>query len=241
MEQIRTKEITIDDTNAVKGIAILLLLFHHLFFQNKGLYIDYYFSNIPIVQIIGSICKVCVALFVLLSGYGLTKSWNHKMPKLPSFYLKHCTKLFLNYWFWWIVFVPIGFIWFGYTWTGVYGNDFTALRGIIDGIGLAAACHTPTINPTWWFYSCILILYLIFPLIYHLAKNKWWAIAMVVMSALFFRMNFVKFLSPVQGYLLVFVCGVIFAQHNLFDWLNKQRWNNTIMAILFVIVFADSQ
>ena len=64
------------DTLAVKGIAILCMLFHHLFDKGSR-YTIYHFSglilNQSITRQIASDCQVCVAIFAFLSGYGMTK------------------------------------------------------------------------------------------------------------------------------------------------------------------------
>jgi hypothetical protein len=52
----------INSTNACKGVALILLLWHHLFYQNPeyGLFVFKF----------ATLSKVCVAIFVILSGYG---------------------------------------------------------------------------------------------------------------------------------------------------------------------------
>jgi len=56
--------ISLNETNAVKGIAIIAMLLHHLFYTHP----EFGF----VVHQIGLIGKVCVAMFLFLSGYGLT-------------------------------------------------------------------------------------------------------------------------------------------------------------------------
>lgn len=61
------------DTQMIKGLAICILLFHHLFYSTQpglGIMIgDKYLANI-----VAEYLKVCVALFLVLSGYGLNAS-----------------------------------------------------------------------------------------------------------------------------------------------------------------------
>lgn len=58
-------ELTKQDTIAIKGIAILLMLWHHLFLST----VEYGVC----ANSFSSIAKLCVALFLFVSGYGLTK------------------------------------------------------------------------------------------------------------------------------------------------------------------------
>ena len=76
----------INTTNASKGVALMLILWHHLFFRLPD---EYGF----IVYSTALLAKVCVAIFVVLSGYGLSESVKNKNINLFSFYKKRLTKL----------------------------------------------------------------------------------------------------------------------------------------------------
>ncbi len=71
---------TRENTKQVKGIAILLMLVHHLYtFADRipyGLEIasQYYISGMELTVIIGSFGKICVSIFMFLGGYGLYAS-----------------------------------------------------------------------------------------------------------------------------------------------------------------------
>lgn len=61
--------LSLSQSLSLKGIALLALLAHHLFYHS-GKYLDIHLSgNIYLVNQIGLICKICVPLFVFLSGY----------------------------------------------------------------------------------------------------------------------------------------------------------------------------
>lgn len=89
------------DTLVLKGVALLLLLSHHLFYKNPGLYNDItIIGNHQLVQTVGIVSKVCVSIFVFLSGYGLyiyiciyTNSPTSSI--VLSFIGKHCMNIFL--------------------------------------------------------------------------------------------------------------------------------------------------
>ena len=65
-------ELTLNDTMLLKGIALLLLLAHHLFYQGIGYNDVHLYGSHYLVKEIGIISKLCVDIFVFLSGYGLT-------------------------------------------------------------------------------------------------------------------------------------------------------------------------
>jgi uncharacterized membrane protein len=72
MSKNRNILLRLEDTLVLKGIALLLLLSHHLFYKNNGVYDDILlWKDHYLVQEIGIMSKVCVAIFVFLSGYGL--------------------------------------------------------------------------------------------------------------------------------------------------------------------------
>ncbi len=57
-------------TQASKGTALLLLLWHHLFYTHPEYGVFICESAIA--------AKVCVAIFIILSGYGLSESMKNK-------------------------------------------------------------------------------------------------------------------------------------------------------------------
>ena len=78
-----------EDTLALKGVALLFLLSHHLFYLNDGVYDDILLGmGHYLVQEIGIMSKICVAFFVFLSGYGLMVQTERK-----HIYLEYAKKL----------------------------------------------------------------------------------------------------------------------------------------------------
>ena len=65
-------ELSLNDTTVLKGVAIILLLAHHLFYQGIGYNDIHLYGSHYLVKEIGIVSKLCVAIFVFLSGYELT-------------------------------------------------------------------------------------------------------------------------------------------------------------------------
>lgn len=65
--------LTLHDTSILKGIAICAMLWHHLFYENPK-----YGHFVWHLALLG---KVCVAIFLLLSGYGLTIQMNRILDR----------------------------------------------------------------------------------------------------------------------------------------------------------------
>lgn len=197
--------LTLQDTEILKGIAVLLLLFHHLFLGGVD-FDDVYVGQIPLVQTFGEQSKLCVAIFVFLSGYGLTAGAMKTggIPNLLAFYRKRYVKLMVNFWLIWLLFVPVGVLAFNRTFPDVYGEHYM-IRIFTDLLGV---CSTSSYNPTWWFYGCIICLYILFPFLYKILD--YWYLLIPLSAVLAF-----VWIIPTPGfdicrsYLSVFMLGMV--------------------------------
>ena len=222
----------------LKGVGILLMLTHHLFYSqwSQANYDDVVVHGIALVNQLGIFSKLCVAIFVFASGYGLTVS-TPKDIKLKDFYWYRFRKLYLNYWFVWLLFVPLGIIVFGRTFSDAYG-DYAAIKGALDFFGLLSMFHVDSYNPTWWFYNCILILYLLFPLI---NKVLWRTPYLVLSVALSIGiLNFIPGINVIASYLFVFLTGILLARMPL-EWINNTKWWQIVIALILLSVWRMSR
>lgn len=138
------------DTKAVKGVAICLMLYHHLFaFSDRSL--DY----VPLVSIggfdsasmIGAFGRICVATFFFLGGYGTYLATRTGVfDKIGALY-KSFWKIFL-------LVVPVG-VMFGDLWI-----DLSAIPLLTN----VTAVDT-SYNDEWWFLRAYVAIVLVFPLI----------------------------------------------------------------------------
>lgn len=206
-------ELTKNDTNILKGVALLLLLCHHLFYINNGLYDDIFIVGHGLVNEFGKVCKVCVPIFVFLSGYGLTKSYQGKRIEAWTFYRNRMAKLFLNYWLIWLLFVPLGVFVFGRTFEAVY-IDHIPIRFLLDFGGLAYTFGFYGYNATWWFMSCIIMLYLLYPALWFRGGQSNILIFLLFVSMMFSLFH-IPYLMPIRYYLMTFIAGMLFASTNL--------------------------
>lgn len=204
-------KLTISDTNALKGLALLLLLFHHLFYKNPGIYDDIHLiGNYNLVQTIGKIAHLCVAMFVFLSGYGLTMKYlSLESLQKKDFYISRFTKLMFNYWFIWLLFMPISIFLLGPTFEEKYGS-YALIKLILDFFGIINVVGWYGYNATWWFYSCIIVLYAIYPLLFNWEKQGKMTLMMVV-SIILFLIPFDIFLGA-RKYLSTFIVGIYFVR-----------------------------
>lgn len=204
--------LSIEDSNALKGIALMLLLIHHLFgiTSTVGWYNDSLIGSHGIANEIGKACKLCVAIFVFLSGYGLTIQAENRggIGNIPKFYKHRLMKLMINYWFIWLIFVPIGVLVFGRTFDGAY-QDHILIKAIADVLGLAFAFGYFGYNATWWFMSCIIIYYIGFPVLYKLIKNYQFGTVITIIAIAMLPLPIIQW--EIVRYSLPFLLGICMA------------------------------
>lgn len=202
--------ITQHNSMILKGWGIFAMLIHHLFYSESStqLFDDIFINEIGITQTIGIWCKVCVAMFVFLSGYGLAVSYSYNF-NLQDFYFKRFKKLYFNYWIIWLIFVPIGIFIFDRNFNEVYG-DHMIIKVILEFLGIYNLFGGLGYNPTWWFYSCIIPLYIIFPLLIKLFRERLY-ILIFCSSICIVPLTFVPLIDPIRSYLFSFVLGIALA------------------------------
>ena len=203
--------LSLKDTNELKGIGLLLLLCHHLFYVQKGLYDDIHLvGDHYLVQELGIWCKVCVAIFVFLSGYGLTVgAIKARGFNVRSFYWHRFTKLLLNYWLIWVLFVPISLFFFGRTFTDAYQTNIIP-KLILDFFGIINCFGLYGYNATWWFYSCIIVLYLVFPWLYKLMEANLWVLIASIVAIYFIP---IPQILGIRVYFVCFVMGMLLCKY----------------------------
>ena len=193
--------------------------------------------------------KICVAIFLFLSGYGLYKSWfsyktkfsvdgKLKFSKQLIFMKNHLLKLMAEYWFIFILFVPMGFFLGKFSYTPSW---HTVVDYLVDFFGLAYLFWTSTFNPTWWFMSVIIIYYLIFPLLMKLNDYSPEILLLIaIFSALVpFVFPFSFHVKDILQYALPFVSGIYFSNYNLLQKTNI-RLNTYPKKIIVSILFLAS-
>lgn len=151
---------TKEDTKAIKGIAILLMLAHHLWAYPERLSGELIFfgDGIKYIQYLGEFGKICVSIFFFLGGYGIYKSSLNEKASMA----KRIKSLYISYWKVFLIFVPIAFLFFGNQphslWNQYSVFDFGEF--IENFIGISSSY-----NKEWWFLISYVWVLLCFPII----------------------------------------------------------------------------
>lgn len=171
-----------DDTKMVKGFAIILMLYHHLFafpnrIQDGSSYIPLLtFTSVDSAMLIGLFGKMCVALFLFLGGYGTWMSFQARRDKqlpgqpkdttattdlLSSFTLAKIKGLYTPYLKVFAIVVPLALLLGDARVTATFESLFWNITGL-----------NITYNGEWWFFTDYLILLATFPLMVRFFARK---------------------------------------------------------------------
>ncbi|GAA6325630.1 hypothetical protein F350042L8_27280 [Fusobacterium ulcerans] len=223
-------EISKEDTLILKGISILMLLFHHMFYDSEN----------KIIFLIARNLKICVAMFLVLSGYGLTKSYIKNQNSLIKFIGKKLFKLLTTYWFIFVFSILFGTLFNYRSLEEAYKTDkyfklikeFFCLHEFTFGHGY---------NATWWFMSLIVLLYLSFPLFYTFVKNykKIIIYLFIIFSIIVLNFNrerfFINKIVTITYCFSYIVCFIIGIYNALYE--RKKVMNNFMGLMIILLLF----
>lgn len=176
-----------ETSTIIKGVAILMMLFYHLFGRDDLgdlctplLYI----GNTPLVKYLSNACYP-VSFFMILSGYGLTYCYKRNQLSL-SIQSKRILKLYVHYWLILLIFVTIGH----FIKPDIYPNDLLHVVANIVGI----RC---TYNGETWFllpYAIISLLsWWIIDFVYHFNEKRKIIITLIIYSIVFLTTRYIVY------------------------------------------------
>lgn len=165
---------TRENSLAIKGVAIIMMLWHHCFLP--GRFEKYKICFWPLAQSqavnIASFFKICVSLFAFVSGYGLFVSYSSTntdaAQKTTCWIREKLVRTLSNYWFVlglsWILCLAID----GSPYRA-YGFQKSTYLGVwnmlIEFFGLTNFWGNEPLNSTWWYMSAAVIFVIVLPFI----------------------------------------------------------------------------
>lgn len=244
---------TKEHTMQMKGIAIIILLFHHCFLNAQrwatvpyeklattkgwGYYpISFAPFSSHTIQYLASFSKICVAMFVFMTGYGMWVSYESQKKKttMSNYIKKRMVTLMTGFLIIFVVTeilaIPTG------RFIEVYGHDFrSVVYMIIDALGLAKLLGTPLFCLTWWYMSLAIVLIMIFPFVHSIMEKYQWVV--VVASIIVPRACGFGQSTDLFRYLLAYTLGMYFAQHDLLARIKEKFMKQNVAGkLLFLIV-----
>lgn len=243
---------TKEHTMQVKGIAIIILLFHHCFLNAQrwatvpyeklattkgwGYYpISFAPFSSHTIQYLASFSKICVAMFVFMTGYGMWVSYESQKKKttMSNYIKKRMVTLMTGFLIIFVVTeilaIPTG------RFIEVYGHDFrSVVYMIIDALGLAKLLGTPLFCLTWWYMSLAIVLIMIFPFVHSIMEKYQWVV--VVASIIVPRACGFGQSTDLFRYLLAYTLGMYFAQHDLLARIKEKFMEQNVAGKLLSLI-----
>ena len=243
---------TKEHTMQMKGIAIIILLFHHCFLNTQrwatvpyeklattkgwGYYpISFAPFSSHTIQYLASFSKICVAMFVFMTGYGMWVSYESQKKKttMSNYIKKRMVTLMTGFLIIFVVTeilaIPTG------RFIEVYGHDFrSVVYMIIDALGLAKLLGTPLFCLTWWYMSLAIVLIMIFPFVHSIMEKYQWVV--VVASIIVPRACGFGQSTDLFRYLLAYTLGVYCAQHDLLARIKEKFMEQNVAGKLLSLI-----
>ena len=246
-------KLTKEDTNIIKGAAVLMLLYYHLFYYEPmfdAFPVD--FRPFSLASVMGGsrIWNICVSMFLFLSVFGMYRSLealeesHHASLNARQFFwyaMKRYFSLMLGYF---AVYVTmIGCFFWDISGLDVYGTGPRAVFNVMmDVTGLSQYFNTPSINSSWWYLALAIDAIFLMPLLYTLMK-KWDYLMIPLLLILPFLVNVDMVVGKFRiTVLLALCCGK-------YRWLEKWKQHCfgssyylsefvKLLAMIFVACFA---
>lgn len=232
-------------SNILYGFAILQMVWGHLFlFEEKvpGWISLATIHGISIERII-SVSFSCVSIFAFITGYGMCKkmesqnnfsggeySYKEIIINNVKYSIKKYISLMKQVWLVFIIFIPIGIIFFDKKW------EFREL--ILNFWGISSS-----INKEWWyirFYICLLLMFPLLDIIYTISKIIIKNEKMIIISIIFLIAVGILYKNTRSlfcfGSYIVFISGYLCARFKIFDDLKVNKITLAISVIAIIVL-----
>lgn len=217
---------TREDSKIMQGVAILLMIFYHLFHPN--------FSNIYADSLIGNMAMGSnpVSFYLLLSGYGLYCTWERGTDANKY---KRCLRLYIQYWIILTIFLFLAYLLF----SKKYDLSFSNI--LINGSGLKTSLYPPS-----WFILPYCIFAVSYPIIFKVTKRMHFSIVLIGAYLIYMFASYMERYTFFQAniwqpiYLFFpFILGSMMARERLMDrvrLITPPIWLLVCALILLVVI-----
>lgn len=244
------KEFSKNNTLAIKGIAIIMMMFHHCFLEAsrfEGYKVSFFPLNQNSAIEISLFFKICVSIFAFITGYGLMLSISKIINKdkvegkeIGKWTIGRLIKTLSGYWIIVVLSLIICQLIDGRTGTVLFKNG--PVNGIISIImnffGLSNLFGIKNLNTTWWYMSLAILFIISIPIFAKMFKKYGKLITLALVVAIprmigweFSSNTYFAFIFPV-------LLGMICAENNLmvkfanFQIIKKNKIANKILKFI---------
>ncbi|MBR5773591.1 MAG: acyltransferase family protein [Clostridia bacterium] len=237
------------DAKMTKGLAIIFMVIIHLFQRLDNLPYTplLYIGEAPFIYYLGLISDTTVPIYCFCMGYAHFMSAERNNSGYFKNTLKRLLSFMINFW---IIVILISI-------AGFAIGSYAVPKSPLIFLGNFSTILT-TYNGAWWFVKTYILLVLLLPLLYRLAKKCHWSILVSTLLVVYTASYYIRFGSiqetilqinaPVQWAINVLAClgssllpymiGMIFCRHDLFTKIkDKIKVNKFVSFLIFTIIF----
>ncbi len=233
------------ESNILKCVAIMLMLFHHLFMyadqaDYPALVYGPLLSNPWRLASLGQLCKLCVTIFVFVTAYGTTKGYlgddMRDCGRLMEKSTRRLVKLLVNFQFVYIIVAllcPLG----GKSWFTLYSPSRleNLVFALLDFMGISFIINTPSYNSSWWYMSLAVTFVLILPLLIKLCRRYGFFVLLPeILLVRWLNVNWV-----IYRYLLPAMVGILMAEYRVAERVTEayRQWGPVKKAGVYLGIF----
>ena len=212
-----------DVTNICKGLAVALLLCHHAFTGSSeflSTMVPDIIAGVNITDSVGIFGKICVAIFLTLSGYGLYRKYSSDVrweQASGAFICNSLIKLLVIYQFIYILALPIN-VALGRSIMVIYGDKVPLVNAVVDFFGLSYLFQFLKLNPTMWYMSLAIVSVLLFPFLKK-QTDHYGVVPLVLFAWLSHALASDELIRDFGA----FLAGILIARYNLFEKIRAYR------------------
>lgn len=246
-----------NDSQALKGIAIFLLLCLHCFgraWRFEGYdFVTYPFQVETFISL-NEYCRICVSIFAFISGYGLYLAAKKKEEEgypMSRWIVDRYFKTMKGYWFIYLFsIVVLSFAIKGYIQNQYFekGKACALFYIVLDFLGVSEIFGTPSLNGSWWYMGAITTYIIMIPLIVKWVKKCGFVslIGVVIIVPRVLLKNEFLGAANIYSFVLPAIVGAIFAENDLFSKFDRlkmtgKKWIDSIIifAVLAVCIVVN--
>lgn len=243
------------DSMLVKGVAIILLMFHHSISMTEveRHTLNFFpFNSYHWPVMVCDSFKLVVGMFIFITGFGLYKSFSKVELNKKSVFNWTGSRLFKTLSGFWFVYILVFVITYAvdqypllrYV-TAPTKFEGSWLYAIIDFFGVSNLFGTPTLIGTWWYMSAVVIMIAFFPLMFSLGEKFSYfviSIGFIILP----RIIGTDFPGSknVFSFVLAFIFGMMFAKYDLFAKQDKftlfkknKLFTDIVLFFVYMILF----
>lgn len=215
-----------NDSLALKGIAIWMLMFHHCFMDSarlEGYEISFFPFSQELVINVSYVFKICVSFFAFISGYGLCLSAQNKCidgKSTEKWMVNRIFKTLSGYWFVYVLMFIITQVTIAFP-SKTYASDniwLSIAYAVADFLGIARIMGTPSMILTWWYMGAAVVFVVAVPILLK-SIERFGPTATALIIFLLPRTIGRGFEGGTRPYAFMFTVflGMIFAKYDLFQ------------------------